>query len=913
MEASAFAAELLAPAKHVARLFTDGNDAAGIAEHFGVPEPFVWRRLVSSVLCGFVPTSVTRPGADATLCLDEAQTQAAQAADRAVVVTSGPGTGKTRTLVGRIAWLAGSGTAPERILAVTFSRNAAEELRVRLRGILGASAERVQVFTLHGFGLELLRRYGTGMGLPAEPHVADAVRAFALLERVVRTTDLGELSWPDWPYGPLPELAKMISRWKAVRLRPSDVLAMAAEQGTIRSAVLAYGAYEAQLRDLGLLDFDDLIERASDALDLVPAAAKCVASEIDHVLVDEMQDMDAGQLGLVRRLAATGASLWAVGDPLQSIYGFRGASADPTAAILDAGSGVAQVTLGTCYRCAPPVAEVLSRIAPLAGALNPVALRCVRAPTPGTLHAIQAANEPAQATAIAAEARNARACGVAWGAQAVLCRTNAQARAVATGLRLAGVPVAGPADALDGVIVLRAIRAVASGPGDGTTDTDPRGALTRLASVLFGSEGCARGVTGPGGAFDRIALAWLWDTAERSAANRSVSAGRPGAAPIEAWLSDLRRAKSLGCDRLECADGPGGADAVRVMTIHAAKGLEFDTVYIPYLNASKFPPRPRPSLVHETEGPSEGDSMADEARALYVAVSRAKRSVVALCCDRIGGRRSRPSDLWLPLQEALLACGGRVSGVEAMPEPVAPNVAGRVPDTPGRWSIRALDEYRRCPALFRFGRDAGPRTADVTPYGAFVRATREALRVLRDDGDVEGATRRYESLWTDAPVTADWSGYYRRKAAAIIAAAGGDVRMRGGEWYTSLALDLAHGCLTLRSDRSEATDGAGMTVEHFVFRPRRRSAPVPDQLAALKVAACRRWPEADVRVVLRYLPSGETEDAPATRDAGAGALRRYETAMEGIRYRRFAPRPGEHCAWCPYLFDCERTGDGPEA
>jgi superfamily I DNA/RNA helicase len=230
--------------------------------------------------------------------LDPEQRAAAEHVDGALLIVAGPGTGKTRTLTHRLAHLISRrGARPEQCLAVTFSRRAAAEVEERLAALVPAAMGRIVVATFHGLGLMLLKEQAGAAGLSDELRVATPEEQMEIaggkrpLEEIGRARRLRGLD-PDAAI--LPETAGRVT------------------------------AYQDALQARGLLDFDDLLLRPLALLGDPDFAASC-QERFRWISIDEYQDIDPLQYALIRRLAPAGANVCAIGDPDQSIYGFRGA------------------------------------------------------------------------------------------------------------------------------------------------------------------------------------------------------------------------------------------------------------------------------------------------------------------------------------------------------------------------------------------------------------------------------------------------------------------------------------------------------------------------------------------------------------------------------------------------------------
>src|SRR3954469_16898825 len=276
-------------------------------------------------------------------------------------VLAGPGTGKTTTLTARVAWLVASGVRPDRILLLTFTRRAARQMLARTQG-MHAGTRGVRGGTFHAVAHQVLRRHASRLGLPEGLGVVDSADAADLLDLVRADLGFGAGEGRRFPR-------------KATLL---DASSRAVNTGVPLSAVLAESVpwvadrlddvaavcrgYVARKRALGVLDFDDLLLywRAA-ALDEV--AGPRLRSGLDHVLVDEYQDVNALQVDVLRALRADDARLTVVGDDAQAVYGFRGADARHILDMPAVFPGTTTVVLEANYRSGQPVLDAANAVA----------------------------------------------------------------------------------------------------------------------------------------------------------------------------------------------------------------------------------------------------------------------------------------------------------------------------------------------------------------------------------------------------------------------------------------------------------------------------------------------------------------------------------------------------------------------
>lgn len=263
-------------------------------------------------------------GPDWLARLNDEQRAAVTCVDAPLVIVAGPGTGKTRTLTVRIAHLIDAhGVAPEAILAITFTNQAAQEMAQRLAGLVRAeTVKRLTIQTFHAFGAALLRQYADRIGLPADFAVADEADRLLIMRQAL----------PDLSERAANALLAWISGAKNRLIGPDDPAALAdapiapaeakAEQV---DPVAAYRAYQEVLTAAGMVDFDDLLRLPVQLLANAPTVAAEVHARYRYISVDEYQDVNHAQAELLRLLVAGGANVCVIGDPDQAIYGFRGA------------------------------------------------------------------------------------------------------------------------------------------------------------------------------------------------------------------------------------------------------------------------------------------------------------------------------------------------------------------------------------------------------------------------------------------------------------------------------------------------------------------------------------------------------------------------------------------------------------
>ena len=533
--------------------------------------------------------------------LSEDQRAAATAPPGPVLCVAPAGSGKTTTLVARVAWLVDGGADPAAIAAITFNRRAAEELESRLTDALeplGSRAGAVRVRTFHALGREIL----VDAGSPVEPLV-DRAR---LLRALFPHADVATRT----------RLDDAISRRKLdpegsrggrdAASGAADAAATGGEGASADAAALdaAIDTYEHAVHRAGGVDFDDLVAGALRVLHEEPDVLVRWRNRCTHLLVDEVQDVDASQLRLALVLAAPENRIFLVGDDDQSIYGWRLADVRRVLGLASRLPGLRRADLVTNRRCPPVVVE---RAVRLVEHNRERFAKRVRA-SPTGRGAIVLVPESAD------EAGTLRRIVGSWpgtGTHAILARTNREL--------LAGLSVA-----LDLGIPFRADRVpeLASDPRvgpllDAAARTDPRlppGARILAAARAFAPD-TTRAPDGAAAGADRVDE----DKADAPAFDAVVAA-------VLAWvarhgtLEATAGAAAETCARLAALRRDDAA--LTLATAHATKGLEFDDVAVVGMSEGRFP-----SARTLADAADPARALEEERRLAYVAWTRARRSL----------------------------------------------------------------------------------------------------------------------------------------------------------------------------------------------------------------------------------------------------------------------------------------------
>jgi DNA helicase-2/ATP-dependent DNA helicase PcrA len=347
-----------------------------------------------------------------------------------VALVAPPGSGKTRTLAGRVCRIL-QDAAPQSVLAVTFTRYAAGEMRDQVRAVVGDAADAVHISTLHALGYGIVRAEADRLGLSGHLGVALPSYAHTLLRKAARAAGLDE-RWD------LDGLAREIERAKGNLLGPDEYRVYPGDAYS-ETVARVYRIYQETLREKNVVDFGDMIRLAVRALEANPEARGFYQALYRYVLVDEWQDTNSAQYRLVRLLVGRQTDLFVVGDPLQSIYAWRGADPAVFQALAADFPSARQLQLRVNYRSTETIAAASEGIVRALG-LPPRDL--VARGGPGEpLALVRCDTERDEALQVAEELAQLAGAGE-WGYNqcAVLVRTVRQARLIEQALLRSRVP-----------------------------------------------------------------------------------------------------------------------------------------------------------------------------------------------------------------------------------------------------------------------------------------------------------------------------------------------------------------------------------------------------------------------------------------------------------------------------------------
>jgi DNA helicase-2/ATP-dependent DNA helicase PcrA len=625
--------------------------------------------------------------------LDPAQRAAVTSPATPLAIVAPAGSGKTRVLARRIAWRVATGDAdPRHVLALTFTRKAAGELASRLRA-LGLRAD-LATGTFHAVAYAQLRALWAERGWTPPALLASKASLLADLPEVRRSkaSPADVATEIDWAKARVIAADRYAEEVVAARRRPRAPARVVAD---------LYAAYEEAKRARRLVDFDDLLRLCIDAIESDPSFAAVQRWRFRHLFVDEFQDVNALQFRLLEAWRGTHYDLCVVGDPQQAIYGWNGADARYIADIRAHYPPAEVVVLDRNYRSTPQILAAASTVLD-AGGLDGATVSATRAD--GRAPVLERHDTDAdEAVAIARAVRDRHGPGAPWSAQAVLVRTHGQTRLILEALRTSGIParVRGTAAVLEHKAVRELVDVL-------TASRAPlRDHLPDLERLDVDAEG------------DRDLKGALEVVADLAREHLRLQPDAP-AAGFAAWLRASLRA--------EAADLAG--DAVDVVTFHAAKGLEWPIVHLAGLEDGFVP------IAHARTRAAR----AEEARLLYVAMTRAERE---LRCTW-AGQRAFGSRLVQREMSPLLRpfAAGQAAARREAPGSVDRDPAWREQLETERARLaaqrdllaRAIGTPRAAPgivAALRLWRDEAARAARIAPASVLPDRVVDAIAVAR--------------------------------------------------------------------------------------------------------------------------------------------------------------------------------------
>jgi DNA helicase II / ATP-dependent DNA helicase PcrA len=955
---------------------------------------------------------------------DERQREAIEHVHGPLLVVAGAGTGKTSVLVQRIARLVHEGHAhPDEILALTYTRNSADEMRERVRELLGGASVRASTF--HDYCLKLLpeeKRFGVLDDTDLWIYLRRRIRELRL-QYFVRAANVGEfigdllnflsrchdeLVTPEKYVQyvarlergelPIPRVAKSTNQ-----LDDAEVL------GRCREIARVFATLERWLQEENKGTFSHMITRAHALLENDSEFLKRERARTRFILVDEFQDVNFAQVKILAALAGVEGNLFVVGDPDQAIYRFRGASSaafelfrrqfpEAKRILLDTNRRSTTPILRTAFAVIDKNPDVFSRDRASALAYRRSVLQSAReeeaaregkplasAPVEFVSFVGRDAEGPDVVSTIR-ELRKKLRCR--WNDFAILYRQHGHRDDVVRELAEAGIPFAIEGiDASDGPEVRDLFACLSSVVSNGDDislfrvvalpqfNVDPeqlRAAMRTIAQD--GRDGRAvslysvlNGVKGGSGVLEVIQLARdeiqrqqvkgceaLMIIAERFHLNTKLPALQAALKFVEEWE---KKAINKTTDLEELADylnyfreahgvipmpARVNEDAVRLMTAHLAKGLEFAHVFILRANSGSFPCSFRETLVdfpnelRDPDSAGEGDEKTlnaqEERRLFYVAMTRARDSL-RIYAKQGTGKDKTPAGLarellqdaslrrWVRSRPAVGSQGSIEIFAAASPYPVTSRTAEwiELPATSGlqeRLSASAVDSYERCPLQFKLERDwrMARRPVAAMQYGAamhrVLRTFYDSVRLGRPKSDEELialfrqdlAEAKIHELYQHELYEEQGVAQLKEFLAAARTAEVPQV-LHTEEWFEMKIGDIV---VTGRIDRIDrAANGRVVIFDYKTGKARDQDdADESLQLSLYALAAREKWGY-DVDLLVFY---NLEENVPVATRRSEGELMdardRVVAAAAAIARGEFQPKTGFHCTFCAYRSVC---------
>lgn len=754
-----------------------------------------------------------------------------------------------------------------------------------------------------------------------------------------------------------------------------------------REVALVYARYEEVKRERDLVDFGDLVMLPVKLLEGDPEVAGHYHGKYRHVLVDEYQDVNRASVRLLKALRPTGEGLWAVGDARQSIYRFRGASSHSIRLFAKDFPGAKTGDLVVNYRSYEEIVRLYSGFAETmsgtAGELK--RLTADRGPSGELpeLHIVR--DKPCVSPAIADVIAKHRQAGGRYRDHCVLVSGNDRLSDIGRELELLKIPVLFLGSLFErpevrdllsllslvgdprGVGLVRssclpefqmsladvdaALSALAEAGADGRSWRDLGDAVEpRLLSPQ--GEKSIRSLREALAGFDFASGPWiilstlLLDRTRIAARIASSGEPRDVAAGLAIWqfmnflrsqkytgpavpalLARIRRLLRLADERdlRQLPAAASGIDAVRLMTIHGSKGLEFPVVHVLGLNSDTMP---KPVHLARTECPPpdgmiEGGAASAEEEFLashkeeqdclfYVAMSRARDRLRLYRCSH-GGKRSRPESSFIP------RLGSHISQVNVVPQHEPPEDPSRHPvpvtfQEGWSWEAWHFDTYGGCPRRLLYTHILGVRgAAERTPYLRVHDAVRKVCASIVEAGGVpdddELERLAYEACNDPHLREHGYFEDFKRFAAVMVQFFGASRRGFEPVERTSLSIELGGDCVQIRPDDIlRGPDGhvvRSVRTGHY-----RKSHLEKFDARALLVAARRAFPDAKVQIL--HLADGKVTDVPAKAGQEAKVQRAMGAMLASMRSGAFPAKPSPRtCPGCPALFICDALPEGP--
>ena len=996
-EANLFALEFLLPCDILRELFSVQNlHLNELSKKSGLPKMLVSRQMARGIL---TPKAVKKAEeSPVEFILDDSQKQAAETKDCPMLVTAGPGTGKTKTLIERILFSLAQGIKPEEILALTFSNKATEEMRERIAEKRPDEAKRMDIMTFHSFGLNILRKYAPEAGLENDSPLIDKLDAISFLENNLNKLDLVHFQSLSQPTRWFSAILGAISRAKDELKSPTDYKILA-EQMLENSTTAdekrdaekcleiarVYEFYQEHLNTEKILDFGDLIFKSWKLLRERDDIRNDLRSKYRTILVDEYQDINRASGKLLKEISGDGEGLWAVGDLRQSIYRWRGASPANIKSFDADYPNTFEKSLKKNYRSFDEIIGLFSHFAKQMSATSDDIFcdwKAVRKNSDKSQIKFEVAgNHLAEAENLAENILQYKAAGVNFREQAVICRTHAQLKNLAETLTKKGIPILYLGDlfereeirdllslldlknSLTGHSLIRVAtfseykiplteaQKIINQSNKDETDFQAVLADERMDSFLS-DEGKIgwRKLKNHLFAINKNESAWnflceyLFEhssylsefTNSENVQNqqnllaiyqflnfaKSVE-GHFSAikeTQITEFLKHIRRVAHFGEDK-PFAQIPSVAEtmeAVRLLTVHAAKGLEFEAVFLPFLGKGHFPGRKQGSVCPTPAGLIELDAdfhEEEEECLFFVGMSRAKNHLHLSRAAQYNGTKSNPSPFIEKLEEVL------------PPEIIIESIEENFDEIEIKndyfahnFHASQIKRYQDCPRKFYY-RDVlklSEKIDDVV-YLKFHRTVYKTIGELQkmhngnEKINEEIARKKLNENWNETDLSEHaYNEIYRENAEAMLKNLCRKIAKTNGEiLQTSLNLQLENGVIFISPDFLETGE-----TEISIRRFRTKKAPhlkdgkkeeIEDADVILQLAARKAFADKEIKLNKVYLADDIEREIPLTARVENNRIKKFENIISEIKSGNFPAKPDpETCPNCAYFFVCPK-------
>ncbi len=1004
-EANLFALEFLLPTDTLKRLYlVEKLNARVIGELSEMPPEVVAAQLARALL---VPSEEKEIEAENAVKyeLDESQKRAAETVNCPTLVYAGPGTGKTQTLTHRIAHLIENGVEPKRILALTFSNKAAEEMRERIGRINENAAAQIQVMTFHAYGMDILRSFWVEAELEVKSNLLDKIDALLHLEKNLHVLELEHYQNLHDPTQNLAAILGAISRAKDELCSPEEyknlaenMMAKAKEAGDdeainkaekVIETARVYKYYEKFLRDEKLLDFGDLVYRAVRLLQENDDVKREVRARYDAILVDEFQDVNRACGVLLKEIAGSGQNLWTVGDLRQSIYRWRGASPANINLFGEDFPDAETVSLETNYRSRTEIVETFSHFAGKMQTGNDEIFGSWQAQRGAAVENgkkaikfILADNLKAEGTFIAEQIEVLRETeNLQYKDCAIICRTHLQLNKFAKILTAKNIPIfyLGELFEREEVRDLLALldlkvsskshslirvanfseykipladsrRIIAVQKENNQTfaevlrdenfsdclseqgklgakkllnhltssETDIS-AWSFLAHYLFGESVYLETLFAENDVNSQSKRLAVFQFLRLSQSLEGrFAAGKKS--PIEELLIYVKKLAHFNEDK-NYAQIPTEAenlDAVRLLTVHSAKGLEFPAVFLPYLGKGKIPSNRKPQTCPNPDEMIAGDADfhdAEEECLFFVAQSRARDFLHLLRSNDYSKNHSRFLEMLEDVLPPVETIAGEIEKIE-LPIAEKSNKSAR-----RNFYAAELDHYVRCGRDYYYSNVLGLKASgERSVYVKFHGCVYDTLRSLQTMQQMENielneniALERLNEFWQAADIDAhSYAPIYRTRAEEIV--------RRISKRLESTAVSpneivrptfdvkLENGTIKVQLDAVEIVENGGektAVIRKYKTGKSPKKPTTDDADVLMKAAVQNRFSEAETILQKIFLSDDETQEINITPKVIGNRLVKYEAAIEGINNRIFEPSPSDNnCPNCPHFFIC---------